>query len=312
MKVFISWSGNRSKVMANALREWLPMVLQYVEPFVSDKDIAAGDRWAEKIATELESSNFGIICITPENINSEWMLFEAGALSKSMLEAKVIPILFGLELSVLSGPLKEFQAQKVDAAGIMKVVEAINAVSESKADENIIGRTVPALWPQLEKDLKKIPPKDPTEDHKKSTDEILEEIVTDLRGIKSRMRYHDPELSNTDSYIRRKSRIHASMIEEQVQAISLENDPIYLLLLAGLFREDYPWLSEILAEAYRELRSCVGIHESQVIFTRFGYSLQQLRFSLHNFVSDENSNEVQKILHTLIRVFSRMGHRGEE
>ena len=131
------------------------MVLQYVEPFVSDKDIAAGDRWAEKIATELESSNFGIICITPKNINSEWMLFEAGALSKSMLEAKVIPILFGLELSVLSGPLKEFQAQKVDATGIMKVVEAINAVSESKADENIIGRTVPALWPQLEKDLKK-------------------------------------------------------------------------------------------------------------------------------------------------------------
>ena len=126
------------------------------------------------------------------------------------------------------------------------------------------------------------------------------------------MRYHDPELSNTDSYIRRKSRIHLGMIEELVQAISLENDPIYLLLLAGLFREDYPWLSEILAEAYRELRSCVGIHKSQAIFIKLGYSLQHLRFSLHNFFSDENSNEVKKILHTLIRVFSRMGHRGDE
>lgn len=42
LKVFISWSGERSKEMANALREWLPMVLQYVEPFVSDKDISAG------------------------------------------------------------------------------------------------------------------------------------------------------------------------------------------------------------------------------------------------------------------------------
>lgn len=37
LKVFISWSGDRSKEMAKALRDWLPMALNYVEPFVSDK-----------------------------------------------------------------------------------------------------------------------------------------------------------------------------------------------------------------------------------------------------------------------------------
>ncbi|MDA9291569.1 toll/interleukin-1 receptor domain-containing protein [bacterium] len=105
MKVFISWSGTRSKAMANALKEWIPLIVQHAKPFVSDKDISAGDRWAQAIAGELESSDFGILCITPENISSEWIMFEAGALSKSMQVGKVIPLLFGLELSDLSGPL---------------------------------------------------------------------------------------------------------------------------------------------------------------------------------------------------------------
>ena len=91
MKVFISWSGARSKSLALALKDWLPLTLNYVKPWVSDKDIGAGDRWAQSIAGELEAANCGIICITPENLQSEWVLFETGALSKSMLDAKVIP-----------------------------------------------------------------------------------------------------------------------------------------------------------------------------------------------------------------------------
>lgn len=32
MKVFISWSGERSQALAQALRDWLPLVLHFVEP----------------------------------------------------------------------------------------------------------------------------------------------------------------------------------------------------------------------------------------------------------------------------------------
>lgn len=52
MKVFISWSGKRSKAMANALKEWIPLIVQHAEPFVSDKDISAGDRWAKRPFTQ--------------------------------------------------------------------------------------------------------------------------------------------------------------------------------------------------------------------------------------------------------------------
>ena len=41
MKVFISWSGTRSKALAVALKEWLPLILQYAKPWVSDKDISS-------------------------------------------------------------------------------------------------------------------------------------------------------------------------------------------------------------------------------------------------------------------------------
>jgi TIR domain len=165
MKVFISWSGKRSKALANALREWLPLVLQHVEPWVSDKDISAGERWAQAIAGELEASNFGIICITPENLHSEWVLFESGALSKSMLDSKVIPLLFGLELSDLSGPLSQFQAQKMEESGIMNIVKSINSASDTKTSENIVEKLVPALWPQLHGILESIPESEPSEKH---------------------------------------------------------------------------------------------------------------------------------------------------
>jgi hypothetical protein len=256
MKVFISWSGPRSKEMATALRDWLPMVLQYVEPFVSEKDISAGDRWAQTIASELEAANFGIICITPENLNSEWVLFEAGALSKSMLDGKVIPLLYGLDMSDLSGPLKQFQAQKVEQDGIMEVVKAINRVAEGKADDKIIDRTVPALWPQLETALREIPDIAPAEKHRRPQNEILEEIVTDVRGLNSRVSRLGEEISEREIVSSpRKRRIHPKHIQE-IAYLShhLEDPATVLLILAGFVREDYPWLAEIFSETYRETR----------------------------------------------------------
>lgn len=61
MKVFLSWSVEVSRRMARVLRDWLPSVLQFAEPYVSSEDIDKGVRWGTDIAKELESSEFGVI-----------------------------------------------------------------------------------------------------------------------------------------------------------------------------------------------------------------------------------------------------------
>ena len=54
MKVFISWSGDRSKFIANTLHWWLPNVMQAIDPFVSSQDIQKGAKGIETILSSLK------------------------------------------------------------------------------------------------------------------------------------------------------------------------------------------------------------------------------------------------------------------
>ena len=188
MKLFISWSGERSQALAQALHEWLPLVLHYVEPWLSEADVSAGERWAQAVAKELEASNFGIICVTPENVGSPWVLFEAGALAKSMQGAKVIPLLLNLEFSDITGPLAQFQAKKVERSGLGEVVQSINHATDHAIPDDRVRQLFVALWPELEKRMAEIPKEVPTEKHMRPHHEILEELVTSVRGFDSRFR----------------------------------------------------------------------------------------------------------------------------
>lgn len=126
MKIFVSWSGERSEGLAKALKEWLPLVLHFAEPWLSKSDIQAGERWSVEIAKELESTNFGILCVTKENLTSPWILFEAGALAKSMQDGRVMPLLLDIDFKEVSGPLAQFQAKKAEQAGVKELIASLN------------------------------------------------------------------------------------------------------------------------------------------------------------------------------------------
>lgn len=108
MKVFISWSGNISWKVAVIFRDWLPSVIQSLEPYVSSEDIDKGARWSTDIAKELEDSTFGILCVTKENLEAPWLSFKAGALSKTMEKSFVTPFLFDIKRSEVQGPILQF------------------------------------------------------------------------------------------------------------------------------------------------------------------------------------------------------------
>ncbi|HXT51719.1 MAG TPA: toll/interleukin-1 receptor domain-containing protein [Thermoanaerobaculia bacterium] len=257
MKVFISWSGARSQLLAQALHGWLPLVLHYVKPWLSEADVAAGERWAQAVAKELESSNFGIICVTPENLGSPWVLFEAGALAKSMQGAKVIPLLFSLEFSDISGPLAQFQAKKFERAGLGEVIHSLNQAADQPIPEDRARQLFSALWPELEKQLESVPDEAPSEKHMRPQHEILEELVTGVRGLDVRFRALEGVVSESGPRSSRRRFRHflPMMFDEMAHMVSEEgDDPISLLMFGGLLKDDFPWLYEILIEAYREVR----------------------------------------------------------
>ncbi len=110
MKIFLSWSGQLSHSVALLLKRWLPSVLQYVdEPFVSSKDIEKGTAWFGDISKRLNESDFGIICLTSENLKSEWIHFEAGAIANKFQGSRIPGLLVNVRHSDVEPPLSQFQ-----------------------------------------------------------------------------------------------------------------------------------------------------------------------------------------------------------
>ena len=150
MKLFISWSGSRSKAVAEAFYEWLPAVIHAVKPWFSP-DMDKGSRWNTEISGQLQNSNFGLICLTAENLNSPWILFEAGALSKTLEKTFVCPYLLDIGPDVLRGPLAQFQSTKFNRDDTKKLLETINnTLGSNSLSQKILDAQFEKWWPDLE------------------------------------------------------------------------------------------------------------------------------------------------------------------
>src|ERR1043165_1194771 len=150
MKVFLSWSGEQSKAVAEALHDWLPNVLQSIEPWMSGSDIDAGARWSAEVTEKLSEVKFGIICLTEENLNRPWILFEAGALSKTIEKTYVCPYLYGIESSTVQWPLAQFQSKKSNKSETKELLQTMNlALGDPPLDKERFDRSFEKWWPDL-------------------------------------------------------------------------------------------------------------------------------------------------------------------
>ncbi|MET9546551.1 TIR domain-containing protein [Streptomyces sp. NPDC006627] len=187
MKVFLSWSGERSRQVAEALKSWLPDVIQEVDPWVSTQDIAKGGRGIKEITHELAATDFGIVCVTPENEASKWINFEAGGLAKQFELAHVVPFLIDMKIADLTGPLSQFQATVGDSRDdVRKLVGDLNKASTGRAvAEDRLERAFSRSWPELERILQDIHRNAPGEAARhppeRSEAEMLEEILLLVR-----------------------------------------------------------------------------------------------------------------------------------
>ncbi len=231
MNVFISWSGEPSRTIAEQFRQWLPNVLQYVKPYFTPTDIDKGAKWQSEISKKLEESAIGIIIATKSNIQKPWINFEAGALSKSIERSRVCTVLFGVENTDLTGPLALFQSTNFNEDEFRKLLLDINrANADNKLDDDIVKKSFEKWWPDLQEAVSDImvekKEKLPSQAKARPDRELLEEILSIARSLRiaqadTDARQSDAWKSAVQNFLNHRSSEHAeSRILDKWQNLS--------------------------------------------------------------------------------------------
>ncbi len=255
MKVFLSWSGDLSHKVACRLRDWLPSVIQSLKPYVSSEDIDKGARWSTDIAKELAESSYGIICVTPHNLDAPWVHFEAGALSKSLEKANVVPFLFKVKRSEVQGPLLQFQSVIYEKPDLEKLLRGLNAhlEAEDQLSEEQLAKAFEVWWPQLRSVLDELAaaparPSGQKEPEGPTESEILEELL-ELSRTQQRL-LNSPELLLPASYLQMALRELDFASVEQTRQLSFELDRAHSEVISAeralaAACEDFPELADL-------------------------------------------------------------------
>lgn len=268
MKVFISWSGNKSHRVGLVFREWLPSVIQSIEPYVSSEDIDKGARWSSDIAKELENSTFGILCVTRENLHAPWLSFEAGALSKTMDKSFVTPFLFDIKRSEVNGPILQFQSTIFEKEDIKKLLHTLNkACGENGISGVMLDKAFDVWYPTLEEELNALHDigdddgKDVYNEAEVHSSAIMEEILELSRDNQKLLRNPDPKIFESieevkqrlDGMISRSDRTHDDSRMRRRRSITFFDEVLHgilptcqkqysFLILLNVVQDDFPWI----------------------------------------------------------------------
>ena len=202
-----------------------------MKPYFSPEDIEKGAKWGSEIAKELETSNIGVICLTRDNTEKPWILFEAGALSKSLERSRVCTLLFDVDPSDVKGPLTSFQATRFMREDFKRLFAAINsAAGDSRLETPVLENVFEMWWPKLEEEIAAI---------LKSSDKVAKKERRSERDILEELL----ELTRMNSSRAARPRISERAVVELVESLdelqfvlSHENEKIGMRILERLDR----------------------------------------------------------------------------
>lgn len=189
MKLFISWSGKTSQKVADAIDIWVRDVLQHVECFISDQKIEAGSTWHSVITEHLNGTSEGVVCVTPANITSPWLNYEAGALSKAAGGGRVRTVLFGLTSSDIpnESPLVHFQHSIItNKTDMRKFIDSINSENGKETVEpDRLNRAFETHWPSFAESIKQITSStdEPSKPEPRSDSSMLSDVLQEVRSL---------------------------------------------------------------------------------------------------------------------------------
>ncbi len=227
MEIFISWHGKRSHAVAAALRDWLPQIVNDFKPWLSSNGIDKGARWSPEIAAKLATTKAGIFCLTPSNLAAPWILFEAGAISKSAEKTYVCTLLVDLQASDVTDPLAQFQATKLTKDDLLQLVKNLNGVlGEHRMSDTHVEKAFDKWWPDLETELKKLPPDESSRGPHRDQRDLLEEVLEKVRDMSNRLQdATPPRKMRTSPFLRPNEIVEAIKDELMDAAIRFRKDP---------------------------------------------------------------------------------------
>lgn len=202
MKVFISWSGDLSHKVAKALHQWLKLVVQATEPWISSEGIDKGTIWFSEVSDQLASTSAGIVCLASDNVEAPWILFEAGALAKGLTKNRVYTLLIDLSPSDLKPPLSQFNATSLNEEDMLRLLRSINAgLGEQSLPEDVLRKAFDAHWPQLLKEVEALrkahKPHSKTE--VRSAEDMIQELLETSRAIYAATQRQSPNFAGQNT-----------------------------------------------------------------------------------------------------------------
>jgi hypothetical protein len=218
--------------------------------------IEFGDEWYKTLMTKLNAASDVVCLLTERSLERPWILYEAGV-AKGKLETPVHGLALGVPLSrVSTGPFYQFQNSDDSEDLLSKLtLQLCRRVPGLEPDADVVRAQVELFKTTAGEILKSLSTTKKPE-KKESIEEgavakVLEEMKLLVRELPIRL---EQRMAEGPDRIRprRIRRLHPMMVDEMSHMISQRSDdPVGILIIASLVRDDFPWLYELGVEAYR-------------------------------------------------------------
>jgi hypothetical protein len=211
-----------------------------------------GEEWYKRLMTQLQSTSDVVCLFTERSLDRPWILFEAGV-AKGKLSTPVIGVALGVSLNrVTAGPFYQFQNMDDSEGDLAKLINQLaRRIPNLELDNDVVKTQVTAFKEAEASLLKKLalggPKAVPKEDSEESA---VAKLSEEMKSLPSRVA---ERLADAGAPFRRRRirRFSPMMIDEFSHMAGEPGDPIGILMVASLIRDDLPWLYELAMEAYR-------------------------------------------------------------
>ena len=292
--VFIS-HDSRDAELAEAFSKLLSSVSAGVLKSFRSSDrkgaqgIEYGTEWYPELMRNLTTASDVVCLLTQRSIERPWILYEAGV-AKGKLNTPVYGIALGITLSrAATGPFAQFQNSDDSEESLTKLVmQLVGRIPNSEPDREAIAMQVRTFKDKSKSVLETLDTAI-DEQEQQSIDEtsvakLFEEVKVMFQDLPSRIEGQLDPMRH-----RKRRRFHPMMIDE-VMHMTKPDDPIGLLTIISLFRDETPWLYEAGLEVYRAIQrgNSAQIRKAERALSRF-WNSQHMDHSLESSTTRKHS-----------------------